>query len=299
MLISVCMCTYKREHLALTLESIGNLELEKNVELEVVVVDNDIAMSGKPICDILSSKFPYPISYVSEPKRNISSARNKCLEVARGDWIAFIDDDEVADKDWLRNLLVCANQFDAQVVFGRVKTVYPSACPQWIKDGRFFERKVKKTGSVVSSGGCGSTLLNNLFRSRFKLKFDEEYGLSGGEDADFFYRFHLFGAKLVNCHEAFVKEEVEPQRLNSKYLVKRTLRVGQTFTKYRFSQSGFSKDKVKFVAKTSAQAFGLLFLILINLPLGKHRYFNMYLKLVDKYGKLSFFVFKKSQNIYN
>lgn len=299
MLISVCMCTYKRKHLKLTLESVGALRLEENIDLEIVVVDNDEAQSGRDICSILAASLQHPIKYEAEPRKNISAARNKCLDIAQGDWIAFIDDDEVADKDWLSNLLDCARQYESQAVFGRVNTIYPKDCPDWILKGRFFDRKIKISGSTVTSGACNSTLLDNRLRKHLGIKFDESYGLTGGEDADFFHRFHLNGAKMVNCHEAFVEEEIEPNRLNANYLIKRALRIGQTFTKYRFCQSKTTDAKFKFIFNNTVQALGFSFLTLLYLPLGKRRYFNMYLKLVDKYGKLSFFLFSKSETMYD
>jgi succinoglycan biosynthesis protein ExoM len=299
MLISICMCTYKRKHLKDTLVSIVNLSLKPEMEIEVVVVDNDEAMSGKPTFESVKQNFPHTLIYASETKKNISAARNKCLEIAQGEWIAFIDDDEVADSEWLINLFLAVKTYDADVVFGRVATIYPATCPHWIIAGKYFDRKIRQTGGIVSSGACNSTLVNNKLRKENNLFFDLDYGLSGGEDADFFHRLHNFGAKLVNSHEAFVEEEVEPQRLNTEYLVKRTLRVGQTFTKYRYKRFHLSLDVFKFVCKTCLQLVALALATLVCLPLGKYHYFKYYLKMVDKYGKLSFFVNSKSKTLYS
>ena len=47
------------------------------------------------------------------------------VDKSSGDYIAIIDDDETADKHWIRNLIDTLVKFDADVVFGYVLPVFP------------------------------------------------------------------------------------------------------------------------------------------------------------------------------
>jgi succinoglycan biosynthesis protein ExoM len=291
------MCTYKRTHLKTTLLSIAALQLSDAISLEVVVVDNDEALFGKSIIDDLLSgqSYPYKLIYVSEPKKNISAARNMCLQNATGDWVAFIDDDEVADKHWLTNLHETAVKYEADAVFGRVISTYPKDTPQWIIEGSFFDRKERDTGSEVSSGACNCTLVkNNAINGQL---FDLAYGLSGGEDADFFHRLHKKGHKLVYCQEAIVSEEIEKNRLCIEFLISRKIRIGSSFSKYRYENQSFMK-KTPYIIKNSLILVAELLATMISYPFGKVHFYKWLLKSADRYGKLKYFYSNTLQDLY-
>lgn len=296
MLVSICICTYKRKHLLDTLKSVASLNTPENFTLEIVVVDNDEHCSGKTIVEELNdNKFPYHIIYSREPKKNISAARNKCLEEASGVWIAFIDDDEVADKDWLINLYNTAIKFKADAVFGRVISTYPENTPSWIIKGGFFDRKRRNTGDLVSSGGCGCTLVNR--KAIGVQRFDLDYGLTGGEDAEFFHRLHKKGSNLVYCHEAIVSEEIEKNRLNLKFLINRRIRVGSSFSKYRFVNSSIISI-LPYIAKNIFMLIGEVAITILSYPLSKITCYKWLLKSADRYGKLKFFYNKNIKELY-
>lgn len=295
MLISICMCTYKRDHLRNTLESIENLVVDENVSLEIIIVDNDVNMSATTIVNEFKKTTRHSVIYISEPRKNISHARNAYLTRASGEWLACLDDDEVADKMWLQNLLHAAKAHEADVVFGVVKPVYPESCPQWIKDGKFFVRKEHPTGTQLSSGGAGCTLVK---RSSIKGHlFDPEYGRTGGEDSNFFHQMHLNGYKLIYCNTAFVTEEVEPNRVNLGYLAKRSYRVGQTFTKYRYADKG-KLAKFKYMLSCIAKIGAYSVLTLGSLPFGRAVFSNYYVSLMGGLGKFSYLVNNKVHKQY-
>jgi succinoglycan biosynthesis protein ExoM len=93
--VSVCIATYRRaERLAAVLDDLTRLT---RLPDEVVVVDNDAAASARPVVEHrLREGAPFPIRYAVQPVKNISLTRNKTVELAGGDWLAFIDDDERA-----------------------------------------------------------------------------------------------------------------------------------------------------------------------------------------------------------
>ena len=104
--ITVCICSYKRpEMLRKLLGELKGLETRDRFTFSVVISDNDPEESGRPVVEDLSSNYPVRIEYVTEPRRSISHARNAALAKATGEAIAFIDDDEWPQPDWLINHL--------------------------------------------------------------------------------------------------------------------------------------------------------------------------------------------------
>lgn len=279
------MCTYQREHVVNTLQSIAALRLPEHVSLEVIVVDNDEQGYAEMLVKGQANIMDIPVFYRQESAKNIALARNCSINDTQGEWVAFIDDDEIADPDWLANLLSTAQTFKADAVFGQVKSTYPSNTPQWIIDSGVFERPAVTNGQEVTSGATNSTLINQAAIKKYQLRFDADYGLTGGEDADFFYRLYQHGGKLVCSNEAFVSEEVANNRLNIKYLLKRAIRIGETYTRYRMQQAPLV-NKFAYLCDVLFKLIILLFIVLIKLPFGQSKYAKPLLQLVDKYGKI-------------
>jgi succinoglycan biosynthesis protein ExoM len=282
MLISVCLCTYKRETLRKTLDSLVKQQLPADVQLEVVVVDNDAEASGRAIAESFSD---LDINYQVCTERNLSAVRNATIEAAKGELIAFIDDDEWAEPNWIASLYAAMDRYQADAVFGYVDVQYPSDAPDWIVAGHMFRKDHCKTGTVLTKGATSNALLKAKWVRDNNLRFDPVFGKSGGEDTDFFHRIYKAGGKLVFENDAIVSEVVESHRLNLDYLKKQNVRIGQTHWSYLWSkQSGLAFWKT--AAFVVAQVVASAILYVVNLPFGKNRYARWYLLLVRNLVKL-------------
>ena len=94
--VSVCVCTYKRtEHLTKLLNVLQGQVTDGRFAFSIAVVDNDYERSAEQTVEDIRRTSPLPISYCVEPEQNIALARNKAIANARGEFIVFIDDDEV------------------------------------------------------------------------------------------------------------------------------------------------------------------------------------------------------------
>ena len=109
--VSICICTCNRPAmLERLLDSLGDVdlgELEPSA-VEIVVVDNDPSGSARAVCERARQTLPFPIHFVEESRRGIAFARNRLVNeaLARGaDLLALLDDDDVPQRDWLRQLL--------------------------------------------------------------------------------------------------------------------------------------------------------------------------------------------------
>src|SRR5215470_16798924 len=126
--ISVCIATYRRsERLAALL---GDLVLQRRLPAEVVVVDNDPAGTSRAVVErVRASGVPFPLHYDIQPEKNIALTRNRTVELACGDWLAFIDDDERAPSEWLARLACTATRYQADGVLGPVVPTLPATAP--------------------------------------------------------------------------------------------------------------------------------------------------------------------------
>jgi len=144
-LVSLIICTYSRPvTLQETLKSILEQQLDGTFDMEVIVVDNSASGQMKAALDPYYSRFSGQLRYVHEPVQGKSRALNSGVRNAKGDIIAFTDDDVIADGQWLSTLIRCFHEHTCDGVGGRVMPIFPDATPQWIKDN-----PAKIAGGVV------------------------------------------------------------------------------------------------------------------------------------------------------
>lgn len=229
MIVSVCICTYKRPSVIDALNSIACQRLPEGVEIEAVVVDNDENRFADALVRLWASDAQIPVTYGVEPRRNIAHARNRALSLANGEWLALIDDDEVADPDWLNALLAAAERYKVEAVIGCVRAIYPDDAPKWLVAANPLSRRWGPSGVICETGSTANALLAARFVVDRKLEFDPAFGRSGGEDTDFFSRLNACGGRIVVENSAIVREHVPPERLSAAYLRRRAMRAGQSY----------------------------------------------------------------------
>jgi len=221
--IDVLVCTYERASLRPCLDRIARQILPRGVNIGVVVADNAARPKARRM--VLQS-LPYA-RYIHAPQSNISIARNALLEASQADFIAFIDDDELAPVDWVQKLYKDLGENDA--VFGDVRAIYPDHTPNWIVESDFHSTSLSSEKKVLKTGHAGNVLIRWRGTPWQGERFDERLGVVGGEDTDYFYRLYRRGAKFRASSNAFVTEPVQTDRLNMSWLTKRRFRCGQSF----------------------------------------------------------------------
>ncbi len=135
--ISVVLCTYNRvELLQDALKSLLEQSLDKSL-YELVVVDNASTDHTRDILKNYKLASIQPeIILLSEPNQGLDYARNTGWRHARGAYVAFIDDDCMATKDWLQSLWNCFEHVHPSPwsVGGPIMPVYDAPKPIWFKD---------------------------------------------------------------------------------------------------------------------------------------------------------------------
>ena len=235
MIITVCVASIGRNSLLETLDSLSGCKLQPDVSFNVVIADDS---SNELVARLLSSqskRWFFPIKVVRSASSNIAIARNHCLFNASGEYLAFIDDDEMADKDWLYNFVTLAKSSDADVIFGPVDAIYPNESPRWVCMAKPFMKRVGKSGTEVTTGSTCNAFVKKAVIDKFKLIFRPDLGQSGGEDTAFFSELSKYGATLIASDDSMVYEKVPLERLTISHLSRRYIRGGQTYASLFFS----------------------------------------------------------------
>ena len=108
--ISVCICTYKRPKLLKKLLSeLEKQQTEEYFDFSIIVVDNDKAESAKNTVENFAKYSQIVVEYYVEPEQSRALVRNKAIKMAKGDFVALIDDDEYPESRWLLNLRLKPN----------------------------------------------------------------------------------------------------------------------------------------------------------------------------------------------
>ncbi len=229
--ICVGVCTARRpQMLARCLDSLIGQKLDPEIaKVDLIVVDNNHSPDAKPIVDAVRPDSRIPIHYVHEPRMGIPIARNAVLEKAielEADWIAFIDDDEFADADWLLNLFDRALRYHADVIHGQVRRVCLDSSPFWA-DAAGTPKNGRSEGEIKTRAATDNVIFSAVYVNGLKarIRFDETLRFTGGSDGDFFIELHRAGAKIVYSSAPKVTEELPRERLSLHSILLRSYRI--------------------------------------------------------------------------
>jgi glycosyltransferase involved in cell wall biosynthesis len=277
--ITVCICTFRRPaFLERLLRSLEGQETRGHFSYSIVVCDNDREESARSVITLLADS-SIEIKYCSEPCQNIALARNKALENSRGEYVAFIDDDEFPAENWLQQLFATCETYQAAGVLGPVRPHFEVPPPRWVVRGKFCERPEHSTGRIMKwdESRTGNLLFRRAIIADVPAPFDMRFG-TGGEDMDFFRRMNACGHRFVWSAEAVVFETVPRTRLRRTYMLKRALLRGKNILKH--------SGKGRLIA-VSIAAFPIYLILLPFAAVRGHYCLMKYsIKLCDHAGRL-------------
>ena len=205
------------------------LASKTGVPSEVIVVDNDPEESARKY--VLGYATDHPsVRYVAEPTPGIATARQRCLDEARGaDLLQFIDDDETPADGWLLSMVTTWNRFgEPAAVAGCVRPQYQSPPSRFVEEGGFFVRREYPTGERLSVIRSGNLLLDLRQIRRLGLSFDTRLGLRGGEDTVLTRQLTARGGQIVFCAESIVYDLVPDDRNQRSWVLRRAWHQGST-----------------------------------------------------------------------
>jgi succinoglycan biosynthesis protein ExoM len=238
--VSICALTYRRpEGLTRLRESLERMKLPSDVRVEWIIVDNDpeaSAFAGAGRATVAGS---IPVVWQHEPSGDTSRARNRAVETARGEWIAWIDDDETASEAWLACYLMMLEHFEADGFFGPVIPRLEAPCSEGPDLGRFYARPRGATGSPATLPRTSNGFVRRVLHREHP--FDLDFGSTFGEDAECFLRAQDRGARFVWCDEASVVEWIPAERHRARYLARRAVQGASAWSRIEQRRGGRSR----------------------------------------------------------
>jgi len=287
--VSVCIATYKRpELLRQLLYSLSSQKINDNIKFEIIIVDNDSLKGAHAIVEDYKKIAVVNVQYLTQPIKNISLTRNKCVEYSTGEYILFIDDDEIAAPEWIQSMIDAIVKFNADAAFGRVLSHFKNETPDWIKRNPLFNRKAYPTGTEAYFTRTGNCIVKSYLLKNITGPFDPGYGTTGGEDTHLFMRLKKCGAKFVNCYEGWVSEYVPPERATTNYIIKRSYIRGNNFTR-RFLELAGKKKFYRFIKSLFLSLIFVFISILLTIITFPNKYWRLYwaTKIASNWGHIS------------
>ncbi|MDU2673168.1 MAG: glycosyltransferase [Clostridium sp.] len=259
MKVSVVICTYNREsYLKLCLEGLFKNNEDRSL-YEVIVIDNKSTDNTRQIVE--SFKVNEEIRYVYEERVGLSNARNRGINEANYDIIAYLDDDAIPEKGYINNIICGFNEHQVKCGGGKIIPIWTVDKPQW------YSEQFNGVFTILDCGDKDKVLdidypygANMFFLKSELIKvggFNTELGLKGneiimGEDDDMFIRFKNKGHKIWYLSQVAVKHHVPEGKINKEYVKKRFEAGGEALAKsYSISKSGneFTYEYYRWVVK--------------------------------------------------
>jgi|DewCreStandDraft_4_1066084.scaffolds.fasta_scaffold01055_8 GT2 family glycosyltransferase len=274
--ISAVICTRNRgQRLALALESLVKQTGIDPSRAEVIVVDNNSTDDTRQVAESFRSRMPFHYVIVPEPAVGLSNARNRGLDVASGDVVAFLDDDAIAADSWLAAHFA-AYSFAANVggVMGRILPEWESPRPDWLDPLLEPYLTIVDYGDdafVLERKGLTPAGANMSFRRKAVQSvggFDPVFGFGGTlgiphEETELARRLRRQGWMLVYWPDAWVRHAVSAERLTWRWFRRRIFLQGRGDYYLDLKHDGLLRilKRLAFVVVLRGMVFGLVSLV--------------------------------------
>jgi glucosyl-dolichyl phosphate glucuronosyltransferase len=231
MKVSVIICSYNRErYIKAALESMVAQDFSPD-DFEAIVVDNNSKDNTEAVCrSFISQHSTHNLLYLTETAQGSSFARNTGAQAAKGEVLCFMDDDAVAEKDFVATVwnFYTAHR-DTGGFGGRIIPRYIPSEPAWMS--HFVSSLVGNfdySADITEFKPNKYPLESNMAVP--KKVFDEVHGFSealpgvkgelriGGEGKDLYFRIKEKGFRIYYVPNMVVHHVVETEKLDEQLL---------------------------------------------------------------------------------
>jgi GT2 family glycosyltransferase len=230
---SVIISAYSTERLPEVLSCIESLRNQTYPPKETILV-----LDPNPqLVETYSQKIPSHVKLVVSDAYGLSNARNSGIRNSQAEIVTFIDDDAVADKRWLENLM--KNYDDPKVIGagGLIKPLWQGKRPPWFPEeldwtvGCSYKGLPEQRQVVRNPIGASMSFKKSIFDKVGYFRTD--VGRSGksllaGEEAELSTRIleQIPTSKIMFEPKAVVYHRVTKKRASLSYLWRRSFYEG-------------------------------------------------------------------------
>jgi glycosyltransferase involved in cell wall biosynthesis len=200
MRITVVVCTHSQDRYPYLREAVESVLAQTYTNHEIVIVSDgservaERARNEYADCEVRV--------HLQEPNQGLLAARNTGASLANGDVVAFLDDDAVADEDWLAELAATYHEYERKeneeilAVGGKMTPFWVAGKPEYLPEEFYWLIGVTHRGFADGSGEVRNTFGSNISMRRKVFTdlggFDTEIGGRKGDK-------HLQGGETELC----------------------------------------------------------------------------------------------------
>jgi GT2 family glycosyltransferase len=269
----VTLPTFRRPQQVLaTLRSLANQRTARRFAVIVMENETDLREGAAAAAPLFQSGEMNGLVIIAHQRGNCA-AYNAGWSTALMYFPSFrhllvIDDDEIADPDWLENMCQAAERLPADIVGGPQIPVFEAADTQRLQGHPVFLPPYRETGLKAALYSSGNLLLSRKVLEAMPQPFlDLRFNFMGGGDSDFLSRAAARGFALGWCNEGVIREDIPARRTEWDWVRARALRNGVISTLVENN-------------KRAAQPLGRLIVIGRSLVLLATSPFRMVMRLV-------------------
>ena len=238
MLISVIICTHSLDNKQNLMDAVDSILNQTLKELEIVVVVDGSEELYKGITEAYDAEERIKVVAI-KANMGICSARNTGINAAQGDLVVFSDDDAVAEKRWIENLVDTYQKLDAIAVGGKILPIWLSKQPDyfpgelgWLVGITYEGFADERVVEVRNTFGPNMSFKKSVF-DKIGL-FTEEFGFSKkglsclqGEEAEFALRMKQeLGQGVIYNPRAVVYHKIPACKTERRILLRRAFYQG-------------------------------------------------------------------------
>ena len=250
-----CNTLHRQAMLKKCIDSLMQLKAPEGVRIEIIITDNDANASAKPVVEKAVKNARFKLHYFVEEKRGLSNARNRLLKEAvniGASHIAILDDDDIADENWLINLTQLYNEHEsATIISGPEYAFFDNEYPGYLKNNNIFVKNTtKKKGEIRQTSSTHNSFFPTDIMTKADIWFDPSFVFMGGEDGDFFSRALNAGYVIAYNPEAIVREVNDKNRVNVKWILNRNFYNGYSSSYLKFKNCKCIFKRLFYILKT-------------------------------------------------
>ncbi|MFC2058402.1 glycosyltransferase family 2 protein [Chloroflexota bacterium] len=140
---------------------------------EIIVVDNNSTDNTPQVVDECNKNGNKQVIYIKEPRIGLHNARHAGAKSAKGEILAYIDDDVICDANWLSELIKPYSDPKVGCVGGKILPEWESKPPRWVKYYSDFLSILDRADSVIEIQDEG------IYGSNFSIRKDVLYTCGG------------------------------------------------------------------------------------------------------------------------
>lgn len=218
--ISIIVPVYNAEnYLENCLNSLIN-QTYKNIQ--IILVDDGSCDRSYSICQLYANK-DKRIDLIKQKNSGVSSARNKGLSKANGDYVIFVDSDDFCSQDMCEIIIneISNNDF---LIYGLSK-VYKDKETLLLFDENIKKENIKKRIFLSNEIGgyiCNKVFLNKIIRDN-NLRFNEKIHLC--EDLIFIFDYIQFVTKVSYVKKILYYYRMRKSSASSNFFNKKSLSI--------------------------------------------------------------------------